>query len=111
MHIHLFFFAALGSLVCAIPQGLLGGLLGGLTGALGPVLNAIPFLGTDPPAAITTRQPSPQCANVNGGALLCCNSAINGDMPLVVQLSQLVGSFRLNPNSINGLYCKSTMIF
>jgi hypothetical protein len=39
------------------------------------------------------------------GTLLCCNSVINGDMPLVVELSELVGNFRLNPNSINGLYC------
>jgi hypothetical protein len=27
-------------------------------------------------------------------------------MPLVVELAQLAGQFKLNPNSINGLYCK-----
>jgi len=116
MQIHLFLFAALCGLGFALPQalgGILGGLvdglsgLGGLTGYIGPLLSQIPVLAADPPAALKTKNPSPQCSQVNGGALLCCNSVINGDMPLVVELAHVAGNFSLNPNSINGLYCKS----
>ncbi|KAN0092461.1 hypothetical protein V8E51_018308 [Hyaloscypha variabilis] len=99
----------------AAPQsgvvGIIGSLLGDvpvvapLLGATGAILDEIPVLYASPPDFLLTQNPSPQCANINGGALLCCNSIINGDMPLVVELSDLTGHFRLNPNSINGLFC------
>ncbi|KAE9366490.1 hypothetical protein N431DRAFT_561920 [Stipitochalara longipes BDJ] len=103
------------SITDAAPQlgGILGGVLGDLPvvapllGATGAILDEIPILYASPPAFLQTKNPSPQCANINGGALLCCNSIINGDMPLVVELADLAGNFQLNPNSINGLFCKS----
>jgi len=105
------FFLAILATTSAAPQlgGLLegiGGLLAPLTGAVGTILNSIPLLYAAAPDFLLTKDPSPQCANVNGGTLLCCSSTINGDMPLVVELAQLAGNFKLNPNSINGLYCK-----
>ncbi|KAH8786857.1 hypothetical protein BGZ57DRAFT_924510 [Hyaloscypha finlandica] len=88
--------------------GLLGGIpvVGAITGYLGNVLNLLGVLYAAPPPFLLTKNPSPECKNVNNGALLCCSSTINGDMPLVVELAQLAGQFKLNPNSINGLYCK-----
>jgi hypothetical protein len=92
------------SATMAAPQTL--PIIGGLVGALGNILNSIPVLYASAPSFLLTKDPSPQCANVNGGVLLCCSSTFNGDMPLVVELAQLAGNFRLNPNSINGIYCK-----
>jgi len=107
------FLLALLSAALAAPQSGLGGILDGIgsivapiTGALGTVLNSIPVLYAAAPEFLITTDPSPQCANVNEGTLLCCSSTINGDMPIVVELAQLAGNFKLNPNSINGLYCK-----
>lgn len=104
---------ALLSAALAAPQlsGILEGIssvIAPITGALGTVLNSIPLLYAAAPPFLITTDPSPQCANVNGGTLVCCSSTINGDMPIVVELAQLAGNFRLNPNSINGLYCKSS---
>ncbi len=73
------------------------------TSLIGEVLNIIPILADPPPASLVTKNPSPECANVNQGALLCCESTFNGDIPIVVELSNSVG-YKLNPNSINCIY-------
>jgi hypothetical protein len=114
----------IGSLLNGIP------VVGAITGYLGNVLNELGVLYAAPPSFLLTTDISPVCKNVNNGmpppppdhppacfptqaehwletgTLLCCSSTINGDMPLVVELAQLAGQFKLNPNSINGLYCK-----
>ncbi len=92
------------STAIAVPQ--LVPVIGSLLGAVGDILNSIPILYASPPSFLLTQDPSPQCAKVNGGTLLCCSSTFNGDMPLVVELAQLAGNFRLNPDSINGIYCE-----
>lgn len=74
-----------------------------LLGAVGQLLGIIPILSTPPPRELWTKTPSPECANVNGGALLCCESTFQGDIPIVVQLAPTV-SYKLNPNSINCIY-------
>ncbi len=74
-----------------------------LLGIVGQLLGIIPILSTPPPRELWTKTPSPECANVNGGALLCCESTFNGDIPIVVQLAPAVG-YKLNPNSINCIY-------
>jgi hypothetical protein len=84
------------------PQSL-GDLLGGLLGDVGPILDLVPVIDDPPPAFLWTKNPSPECANINQGALLCCGSTFNGDMPLVVELADLV-NYRLNPDSINCLF-------
>jgi hypothetical protein len=63
---------ALLSTASAAPQ--LGGLLGGLLapvepllGYVGDILNEIPILYAAAPPFLITKDPSPQCANVNGG--------------------------------------------
>ncbi|KAE8446319.1 hypothetical protein EG329_012066 [Mollisiaceae sp. DMI_Dod_QoI] len=78
-------------------------LLGKLGAAVGSFLQEIPLLSTPPPAALMTTQPSPECASVNHGALLCCQSSFQGDIPIFVQLAPLV-AYQLNPNSINCIY-------
>ncbi|KUJ23765.1 uncharacterized protein LY89DRAFT_679089 [Mollisia scopiformis] len=78
-------------------------LLGSLGNAIGQLLQQIPLLSTPPPAFLMTTQPSPQCADVNKGALLCCQSSFNGDIPIFVQAAPLI-AYKLNPNSINCLY-------
>ena len=63
----------------AAPQlgGLLGGLLGSvpvvepILGATGELLNEIPLLYASPPSFLLTEDPSPQCANINGGKFFC----------------------------------------
>lgn len=70
---------------------------------IGPLLNDLPLLATPPPSFLSTQNPSPECAAVNQGTLLCCESTFNGDIPIVVQLSDLV-HYKLNPNSINCIY-------
>ncbi|TVY60768.1 hypothetical protein LSUE1_G009919 [Lachnellula suecica] len=50
---------------------------------LGPVaslLNKLPMLNTPPPG-LTTKNPSPECAGVNQGARLCCESTLDGGAP------------------------------
>jgi hypothetical protein len=61
----------------AAPQsgvvGIIGGLLGDvpvvapLLGATGAILDEIPVLYASPPDFLLTQNPSPQCANINGG--------------------------------------------
>ncbi|CZR56231.1 uncharacterized protein PAC_06119 [Phialocephala subalpina] len=78
-------------------------LLGQVGALIGQALGLIPLLSTPPPAALMTKQPSPQCAKVNKGALLCCESTFQGDIPIFVQAAPLV-AYKLNPNSINCIY-------
>jgi hypothetical protein len=85
------------------PEPQLSGVLGELLGDIGPVLNLIPVLASPPPAFLWTKNPSPECANINQGALYCCGSTFNGDMPLVVELADAV-NYKLNPNSINCIF-------
>ncbi len=101
---HFVVLLALITAAMAAPQTL--PIVGSLLGAVGDILNSIPILYAAAPSFLLTQDPSPQCADVNGGTLLCCSSTFNGDMPLVVELAQLAGNFRLNPNSINGIYCE-----
>jgi hypothetical protein len=51
-----------------------------------------------------TKDPSPECANTNQGALLCCESTVDGGFPLVRELSELTG-YELSNDTINGIYC------
>lgn len=71
-----------------------------------PILDALLALGASPPPPILqTTKPSPQCANVNQGELMCCRATVAGDVQLVVWLAALYG-YNLNPNDINGLNCE-----
>jgi hypothetical protein len=90
------------------PEPQLGGVVGGLLGEVGPLLNLVPVLASPPPAFLWTKNPSPECANINQGALYCCDSTFNGDMPLVVELSDLL-QYKLNPNSINCIFGMSSI--
>ncbi|KAH7327063.1 hypothetical protein BKA65DRAFT_539739 [Rhexocercosporidium sp. MPI-PUGE-AT-0058] len=74
-----------------------------LLDAVGALLDLVPLLSTPPPRELWTKTPSPECANVNGGALLCCESTFQGDIPIIVQLAPLI-SYKLNPNSNNCIY-------
>jgi hypothetical protein len=74
--------------------------------ALDPVWAVVDPL-TFAPSMLETTAPSPKCADLNGGAYLCCNSAIDGDQPVVVSLADAVG-FPLDHNSVNGIGCKSS---
>ncbi|KAL2060656.1 hypothetical protein VTL71DRAFT_9297 [Oculimacula yallundae] len=76
-----------------------------LLGAVGALLGLVPLLSMPPPRELQTKTPSPECANVNGGALLCCESTFQGDIPIIVQLAPLV-AYKLNPNSNNCIYGK-----
>lgn len=83
-------------------------LFGELGTLIGELLQQIPLLSNPPPAALMTKQPSPECANVNKGALLCCQSSFQGDIPIFVQAAPLV-AYKLNPNSINCIYGMSIL--
>ncbi|KAH6720616.1 hypothetical protein DL95DRAFT_440341 [Leptodontidium sp. 2 PMI_412] len=87
---------AIASPAFALPQ---------LLGAVGALLGLVPLLSTPPPRELWTKTPAPECANVNGGALLCCQSTFQGDIPIIVQLAPLIG-YKLNPNSNNCIYGK-----
>ncbi|CZT05745.1 uncharacterized protein RCO7_03911 [Rhynchosporium graminicola] len=91
------------ALLTLLPQAILASPQ--LLGAVGALLNAIPLLSLPLPKELQTKTPSPECANVNGGALLCCESTLQGDIPLIVQLAPLV-AYKLNPNSNNCIYGK-----
>ncbi|KAI1198859.1 hypothetical protein F5X97DRAFT_137600 [Nemania serpens] len=84
------------------------GLLPSPTGPLGPVFSLLGSIGNaEPPALLTTRHPSPECAvsaGGNGGALQCCRATVAGDLPLVVFLAAVYG-YALNPNDVNGAVC------
>jgi hypothetical protein len=90
------------------PEPQLSGVVSGLLGEVGPLLNLVPVLASPPPAFLWTKNPSPECANINQGALYCCGSTFNGDMPLVVELSDLL-QYKLNPNSINCIFGMSSI--
>jgi hypothetical protein len=64
----------------------------GLNGVVG--IGAIPIL--------ETTVHSPECANLNNGTYVCCESTFNGDLPIVVEASALT-DYPLTKNSINGL--------
>jgi len=90
------------------PEPQLSGILGDIGDLLedvGPILDLLPVLNDPPPAFLWTKNPSPECANINQGALYCCGSTFNGDFPLVVGLADLV-DYRLNPDSINCLFAQ-----
>jgi len=71
-----------------------------------PILDALLALGASPPPPILqTTKPSPECANINKGELMCCRATVAGDIQLVVWLAALYG-YKLNPNDINGLNCE-----
>lgn len=58
-----------------------------------------------PPLPTTIH--SPECANLNGGTYVCCESTLNGGFPLVKELSALA-DYPLTDNTINGLInCES----
>jgi hypothetical protein len=90
------------------PEPQLSGILGDILDDVGPILDLIPVIDDPPPAFLWTKNPSPECANINQGALYCCGSTFNGDMPLVVELADLV-NYRLNPDSINCIFGKYSM--
>lgn len=59
-----------------------------------------------PPTLIQTMSPSPQCAKINQGQLMCCRGTVAGDLQPIVWLAAVYG-YNLNPNDINGLDCMS----
>lgn len=69
-----------------------------------PILNNLPILNYPPQNMITTN-PAPECQAINGGGRWCCQSTFDGDMPIVLELAPVLG-YKLNPNSVNGLFCK-----
>ncbi|KAK1767297.1 hypothetical protein QBC33DRAFT_64815 [Phialemonium atrogriseum] len=74
-----------------------------------PILDALLALGASPPPPILrTTHPSPQCAAINQGQLMCCRATVAGDIQLVVWLAELYG-YNLNPNDINGLNCDTNI--
>jgi len=85
-------------------------LLGGVISTLGddvvkPVLDlaALP-----PPTFLQTFQPSPQCANINQGQMLCCRATVAGDLQPVTWLASVYG-YSLNANDINGVDCDTNI--
>lgn len=87
-----------------VPDPGLTDLLGSLP-IVGDVLKLVGNVGNAPPPTLLwTRNPSPQCAAINQGELLCCRGALAGDQPLVVFLAGVYG-YKLNPNDVNGLVC------
>jgi hypothetical protein len=85
----------------ALPAAPKFNLVDWLLGELG--LNGLVGNGT-PPLATTIH--SPECANINNGTYLCCQSTFNGDLPIVVDASAAT-NYPLTKNSINGLVdCK-----
>ena len=74
-----------------------------LLGAVGSLIQDLPIL-SYPPKSIVTTDISPECANLNQGTRLCCQSTFDGDVPIVMELAPVVG-YKLDPNSINGIYC------
>ncbi|KAL1884141.1 hypothetical protein VTK73DRAFT_6810 [Phialemonium thermophilum] len=57
-----------------------------------PILDALLALGASPPPPILrTTHPSPECASINQGELLCCRATVAGDIQLVVWLAELYG--------------------
>jgi len=77
---------------------------GGLLGFIGPLIQGIPLLDGPLPGMMTTN-PSPECANLNHGTRLCCQSTFDGDVPLLLELAPVIG-YKLDPNSVNGIYCE-----
>jgi hypothetical protein len=75
-----------------------------LIGSLGPLIQDIPIL-DGPLPSMMTKNPSPECASLNQGTRLCCQSTFDGDVPIVLELAPLLG-YKLDPNSVNGIYCE-----
>ena len=74
-----------------------------ILGDVGSLIDNLPILNY-PPQSIVTTDISPECANLNQGTRLCCESTLDGDVPLVVELATIIG-YRLATGSINGIYC------
>ncbi|KAI1349020.1 hypothetical protein F5Y01DRAFT_195509 [Xylaria sp. FL0043] len=78
------------------------------TGPLAPLISLLENIGnSDPPDFLSTPDPSPECATErggNGGQLQCCRATVAGDLPVVVDLADVIG-YKLNPNDINGVIC------
>ncbi|CAG8983746.1 hypothetical protein HYALB_00009842 [Hymenoscyphus albidus] len=73
-------------------------------GLVGHLVQPLPI--ADYPAPeLVTNHPSTECEKINGGSRLCCQSTFDGGVPLVKELAPIIG-FRLNHNSVNGIYCK-----
>jgi hypothetical protein len=72
-------------------------------GAVGSLTDNLPILNY-PPQSIVTTDISPECANLNQGTRLCCESTLDGALPLLVELASVIG-YRLAPGSINGIGC------
>jgi hypothetical protein len=97
---------AVGSPTASPEPGLLGSVLSAINSdVVAPVLD---ILALPPPTFLQTFQPSPQCANVNQGELLCCRATVAGDVQPVVWLASVYG-YSLNPNDVNGLNCDTNV--
>ncbi|KAJ9145334.1 hypothetical protein NKR23_g5437 [Pleurostoma richardsiae] len=72
---------------------------------VGPLLD---LLNNPPPELLKTTNPSPECAAVNNGELMCCRAAVAGDLQPIVWLAAAYGYY-LNPNDVNGLDCDSNL--
>jgi hypothetical protein len=89
-----------------IPDPDLFGAVGGTVSAVNtdivkPILN---LAALSPPTFLQTFKPSPECANINQGQMMCCRATLAGDMQPVVFLAQLYG-YSLNANDVNGIDC------
>jgi hypothetical protein len=63
-------------------------------------------LGTSPPPSfLLTTETSPQCAAVNKGTYLCCETSVNGGNA-AVQLAAKVAGYELPANTVNGVLCE-----
>ncbi|RVD86085.1 uncharacterized protein DFL_004379 [Arthrobotrys flagrans] len=59
---------------------------------------------SEAPAPLRTKNPSPQCTNINNGALLCCTAALSGGFPAVQATSKIL-LYSLPNNTLNGYLC------
>ncbi|KAK6335761.1 hypothetical protein TWF730_003138 [Orbilia blumenaviensis] len=57
-----------------------------------------------PPEKLWTKNPSPECQNINKGERLCCAAAVSGGFPLVQKLTGL-GGYKMPANTLNGYLC------
>jgi hypothetical protein len=66
------------------------------------------LVGNGTPLLATTIH-SPECANLNGGTYVCCESTLNGGMPIVEELSELT-DYPITKNTINGLIACASLL-
>ena len=81
----------------ALPAEAPPNLLNAVLEALG--LNGLVGNGVEP---LPTTVHSPECADLNNGTYVCCQSTFNGGMPIIEEASALT-DYPITKNTINGL--------